>query len=159
MKAFPFSLDGAAMWTTTILAEFESRAICGSTLSVPPNQSVESTIPSTTVPTTATIESSISRKLTISGGPDEAVSDKHSRVPTNHELQQHAVAAKYECHHPRPQEADMIVGQHYESSTVSWVWEPSLPNNFEFEGEYECGITKKWERITTSSVVAKAETN
>ncbi|RDX67175.1 hypothetical protein CR513_53977, partial [Mucuna pruriens] len=43
----------------------------GSTPSVLPNQSAESTISGTTVPIIATTESTLSRKLTIFGGPDE----------------------------------------------------------------------------------------
>ncbi|RDX83986.1 hypothetical protein CR513_35027, partial [Mucuna pruriens] len=46
----------------------------------------ESAIPSTTVLTTTTMESVISRQLTIFGGPNEAVSNKKSRVPAKHEL-------------------------------------------------------------------------
>ncbi|RDX62367.1 hypothetical protein CR513_59309, partial [Mucuna pruriens] len=102
------------------------------------------TIGGIAIPTTATIESAISRQLTISRGPDEAVSNKQSRVPTKYEFQQHAVLAKYECHHPRPQDADRIAGQHYESSIVDWVQEPSLTINFESEGECKHSIIEKW---------------
>ncbi|RDY05497.1 hypothetical protein CR513_10664, partial [Mucuna pruriens] len=39
-----------------------------------------------TVPTTTIIENASSRQFTISGGPNEAISKKQSRVSTNHEL-------------------------------------------------------------------------
>ncbi|RDY05039.1 hypothetical protein CR513_11159, partial [Mucuna pruriens] len=39
-----------------------------------------------TIPTTTTIENVISRQLTISRRPDEAISNKQSGVPTKHEL-------------------------------------------------------------------------
>ncbi|RDY11989.1 hypothetical protein CR513_03281, partial [Mucuna pruriens] len=68
----------------TILSKFMSRAIFGSTIWIYPKcasmskwlSAAESAIPSTTIPTTVTIENAITRQLTISGGPDEAVSNK-----------------------------------------------------------------------------------
>ncbi|RDX65982.1 hypothetical protein CR513_55300, partial [Mucuna pruriens] len=64
---------------------------------------VKSEIPSTTIPTVATIESAITRKLTIFRGPDEVVGDKQPGVLADYELQQHAILAKFKCHDPRPQ--------------------------------------------------------
>ncbi|RDX69853.1 hypothetical protein CR513_50977, partial [Mucuna pruriens] len=97
----------------------------------------------TTIPTTTTIESVISKQLPLFGGPDKAVSNKQSRVPTKHELQQHEVPTKYECHHPRPQDANRTTSQHYESSTIGWVQKPSLTNNSKSEGEYKHSIIEK----------------
>ncbi|RDX75735.1 hypothetical protein CR513_44351, partial [Mucuna pruriens] len=130
-------------------AEFESGAICGSMIWIYPKHTyksrwllaAESVISSTIVPIAATTKSSIIRQLTISRGPDEVISNKQFGVPAKHELQ--------------PQDIDRTTSQHCESSTVGWVREPSLTNNFESKGECERGITKKWERITTSSTVAK----
>ncbi|RDX99961.1 hypothetical protein CR513_16919, partial [Mucuna pruriens] len=98
------------------------RAICGSAIWICSKctskskwlSATESTIPGTTVPTTATIESAITRQLTISGGPDEAVRNKKSGVPAKHELQQYAVPAKYKSYHPRPQDVNRTASQHYE---------------------------------------------
>ncbi|RDX91860.1 hypothetical protein CR513_26108, partial [Mucuna pruriens] len=78
----------------TISAKAKSRAICSSTIQTCPERTsrlnqlstTDSTIPSTTVSTTTTIENVSSRKLTISGGSDEAVSNKKPGVPANHEL-------------------------------------------------------------------------
>ncbi|RDY08772.1 hypothetical protein CR513_06951, partial [Mucuna pruriens] len=41
----------------------------------------------------------------MSGGPDEAVSNKQYGVPTKHELHQYEIVAEHERHHPRPQDA------------------------------------------------------
>ncbi|RDY11426.1 hypothetical protein CR513_03922, partial [Mucuna pruriens] len=98
----------------TILVGAKSRFICSSTIWTCPEctsrssrlSTAESAISSTTFPTIAAIESSSSRKLAIFGGPDEAASNKQSGVPTKYELQQHAIPAKYEHHHLRPQDAN-----------------------------------------------------
>ncbi|RDX81269.1 hypothetical protein CR513_38074, partial [Mucuna pruriens] len=45
----------------------------------------------TTIPAVATTESASSRQLSIFGGPNEAVSYKQPRVPTNHELEKRLV--------------------------------------------------------------------
>ncbi|RDX78135.1 hypothetical protein CR513_41645, partial [Mucuna pruriens] len=47
-------------------------------------------------------------QLTISRRPDEGASNKQSRVPAKHELQQYAVSAKYKDYHPRPQDTNRI---------------------------------------------------
>ncbi|RDY08552.1 hypothetical protein CR513_07198, partial [Mucuna pruriens] len=60
----------------------------------------------TTVQTTTTSKSAISRRLTVSRGPNEVVSSKQLGVPTKYELQQYVVLAKYERHHSRPQNAN-----------------------------------------------------
>ncbi|RDY10226.1 hypothetical protein CR513_05295, partial [Mucuna pruriens] len=49
--------------------------------------SAESKIPTTTIPTTTTIESATTRQLLIFGGPDEAIGNKQPGVSTNYELQ------------------------------------------------------------------------
>ncbi|RDY05161.1 hypothetical protein CR513_11034, partial [Mucuna pruriens] len=95
---------------------------------------VESAISSTTFPTT-TIEIATSRKLSISGGPNEATCNQQSGVPAICELQQHAVSAKYDRHHPRPQNVNRIVSQHYEPFTVSRIQQPSFLNNSKSERE------------------------
>ncbi|RDX76845.1 hypothetical protein CR513_43141, partial [Mucuna pruriens] len=46
----------------------------------------DSGISGTTVSTTTTTKNASSRQLTISGGPDEAISNKQLGAPTNHEL-------------------------------------------------------------------------
>ncbi|RDY00063.1 hypothetical protein CR513_16800, partial [Mucuna pruriens] len=93
------------------------------------------TIPDTIVPIVETTESASSRQLTISRGPNEAVSNKQPGVPTNHELQQYTVLAKYECHHPRPQDANKTVSKHCEPITIGQIRQPTLTNNSEFERE------------------------
>ncbi|RDX91892.1 hypothetical protein CR513_26051, partial [Mucuna pruriens] len=65
---------------------------------------INSAIPGITVLAATTIKSANSRQLTISRGPNEAISSKQLGVPTNHELQQYVVPAKYEHHHSRPQD-------------------------------------------------------
>ncbi|RDX75575.1 hypothetical protein CR513_44527, partial [Mucuna pruriens] len=105
----------------------ESRAICSSTIWTYPRCTsrssqlsiVESAISSNTFPTTTTTESASSRPLAISRGPDEAASNKQSRVPTKYEIQQHAILAKYERHHSRPQNANRTVSQYYEPFTIA----------------------------------------
>ncbi|RDY02896.1 hypothetical protein CR513_13587, partial [Mucuna pruriens] len=106
------------VWKATILARVESRAICNSMIRILPEcttktnrlSTTDSTISSTTVLTTTTTtnENASSRQFTISRGPDEAISNQQLEVPANHELQQHAISAKYECHFPRPQDANRI---------------------------------------------------
>ncbi|RDX83068.1 hypothetical protein CR513_36050, partial [Mucuna pruriens] len=94
----------AIVWEATIPVKAESRAICSSTIQIVIEctsrtnriSKTDSAISSTTVPTTATIENATSRQFSISRGSDEATC-------TICELQQHAVLAKYERHHPRPQ--------------------------------------------------------
>ncbi|RDY05966.1 hypothetical protein CR513_10130, partial [Mucuna pruriens] len=68
----------------------------------------DSTILGTTVPVATTTKSASSRRLTIFGGPNEAISKKKLGVPTRYELQQYAISAKYERHHSRPQNANRI---------------------------------------------------
>ncbi|RDX80934.1 hypothetical protein CR513_38441, partial [Mucuna pruriens] len=58
-----------------------------------------------------------SRKLTISGGPDEVVSNEQPGVSTKYELQQYAVPAKHERYHPSTQDANRIASKHYEPFT------------------------------------------
>ncbi|RDY07631.1 hypothetical protein CR513_08226, partial [Mucuna pruriens] len=101
------------IWKAATLARAESRAICSSTIRTCPKcisrtnrlSTTNYAISSATIPTT-TIENGSSRQFTISRGPNEAISNKQSKVSTNHDLQQYAVSAKYDCHHPRPQDAD-----------------------------------------------------
>ncbi|RDX83972.1 hypothetical protein CR513_35054, partial [Mucuna pruriens] len=97
-----------------------------------------------TVPTTTTTESATSWQLTIFGRPDEAVSNKKSRVPTKHELQQYAVPTKHERHHPRPQDANWATCKHCEPVTIGQVRQSTLTNNSESEGEYERSYSEKW---------------
>ncbi|RDX99978.1 hypothetical protein CR513_16892, partial [Mucuna pruriens] len=59
-----------------------------------------------TTATTATKESASLRQLPISRGPDETASNKQSGVLAKYELQQHAIPAKHECHHPKPQDGN-----------------------------------------------------
>ncbi|RDX76769.1 hypothetical protein CR513_43198, partial [Mucuna pruriens] len=67
-----------------------------------------------------------------------------------------AIPAKYECHHPRPQNADRIVSQYCESFTVGRIQQSSLTNNSKFERERECSHAEKWKRtISTSIAVAE----
>ncbi|RDX95557.1 hypothetical protein CR513_21901, partial [Mucuna pruriens] len=97
-------------WEATISAKAKSRAICSSAIWTYPKctsrtnklSTTDSTISSTTVPATTTIENASPRQLTISRGPNEA----QPSVPPNHELQQYAVLAKYERHYPRPQDTN-----------------------------------------------------
>ncbi|RDX75724.1 hypothetical protein CR513_44363, partial [Mucuna pruriens] len=79
-----------------------------------------------TIPATATTKSTSSRRLTIFRGPDEAVSNKQSRVPTKYALQQYAVPSEYECHPSRPQNANRIVSKHCEPFTV--IGSSNLPS-------------------------------
>ncbi|RDX98277.1 hypothetical protein CR513_18822, partial [Mucuna pruriens] len=88
----------------------------------------ESAISGTTFPTTAATESVSSRQLVIFGGLDEAASNKQSRVLTKYELQQHAILAKYERLHSRPQDANRTVSQYCESFTVSNLPSQTIPN-------------------------------
>ncbi|RDX90581.1 hypothetical protein CR513_27535, partial [Mucuna pruriens] len=121
---------------TTIPAKFKSKAISGPTIWICPEctskskwlSTAECAILGTTIPTIAITKSVITRQLTIYRGPDEVVSNKQPGVLAKHELQQHAAPAKYERHHPRPQYADSIAGQHYESSTINWTI-PNLKGN------------------------------
>ncbi|RDX63850.1 hypothetical protein CR513_57667, partial [Mucuna pruriens] len=59
-------------------------------------------------------------------------------VPTIRELQQHAVLAKYDRHHPRPKNASRTVSQHCEHPTISWVQQPSLSNHSKSERKCKC---------------------
>ncbi|RDX96607.1 hypothetical protein CR513_20704, partial [Mucuna pruriens] len=136
------SVEEIAIQEAIISATTELRAICGSMipsyLECTSRSSQLSTtdfaIPGTTVPAIATTESASSRQLTISGRPYEAISNKQLGVPTNHEFQKYAVPAKYECQHSRPQDANMIVSKHCEPFIVDKIRQPTLTNNFEFEG-------------------------
>ncbi|RDX73203.1 hypothetical protein CR513_47223, partial [Mucuna pruriens] len=111
----------------------------------------------TTFPTTTTTtENATSRQLTISKGPDETVSNKQPKVSTKYELQQYAVSAKHERHHPRHQDANRTASKHCEPFTVGRVWYSTLTNNSEFEGECERSNSKKW-RITTNNTATRAE--
>ncbi|RDX82971.1 hypothetical protein CR513_36160, partial [Mucuna pruriens] len=105
----------AIVWKTTISARTTSRAICDLESRTCPEHAsrisrlptAESAISSTTFPTTTTtVESAYSRKLSISRGPDEAACNQQPGVPTIYELQQHAIPAKRDRHHPRPQNTD-----------------------------------------------------
>ncbi|RDX76820.1 hypothetical protein CR513_43146, partial [Mucuna pruriens] len=91
------------IWEASILAKAESRAICSSMIWTYSER--------TTIPAAAIIESASSRQLTISRGPDEVVSNSQPGVLANHELQQYAVPAKYERHHPRPQGVNRILAR------------------------------------------------
>ncbi|RDX77763.1 hypothetical protein CR513_42062, partial [Mucuna pruriens] len=136
---------GKQSYQIAILAEAGSRAICSSTIWTCPEctsrssqlSTAESAISSTTFPTTPTTESASSRQLAIFGGFDEAASNKQSGVLAKYELQQHAIPAKHERHHPKPQDSNRTVSQYCEPFIVSRVWQPSLTNNSESEGEYE----------------------
>ncbi|RDX99939.1 hypothetical protein CR513_16933, partial [Mucuna pruriens] len=72
----------------------KSRALCSLTIRICPEctsnskwlSTTEFAILDVTVPTTATIENATSRKLTISGGPNEVVSNEQSRVPAKYQL-------------------------------------------------------------------------
>ncbi|RDX88069.1 hypothetical protein CR513_30378, partial [Mucuna pruriens] len=94
-------------------ARAESRAICSLVIWTCPKctlgtrrlSTTDSTILGAIVLAIAITENASSRKFTISGGPDEAISNKQSGVLANHELQQYAVSAEYERHHPRPQDS------------------------------------------------------
>ncbi|RDY01300.1 hypothetical protein CR513_15388, partial [Mucuna pruriens] len=78
------------------------------------SSTTDSTISNTTVPVTITIKNASSRPFTISGGPDEAVSNWQPGVLANHEFQQHAVSIKYERHNSRPQDANRTISQYCE---------------------------------------------
>ncbi|RDX68935.1 hypothetical protein CR513_52019, partial [Mucuna pruriens] len=108
--------------------------------------SINPTISSTNVPTTATIENATSKQFSIYGGPDEATCSQ--------QFGQHAVPAKYECHQPRPQNTDRTISQHCEPFKVSRIQQPSLTNNSESERERECSHTKKRKRTIPTSTVA-----
>ncbi|RDY13422.1 hypothetical protein CR513_01667, partial [Mucuna pruriens] len=74
---------GTIVWKATISARAESRAICSSAIRTCPEctsktnrlSTTDSIISSTTVPTTTTTENASSRQFTISGRPDEAISN------------------------------------------------------------------------------------
>ncbi|RDY03153.1 hypothetical protein CR513_13300, partial [Mucuna pruriens] len=69
------------------------------------------------------------------------------KVPAKYELQQYAVPAKHECHHPRPQDANRIARKHYEPFTIDQVWQPTLINNSESKGECECSNSENRYRL------------
>ncbi|RDY03760.1 hypothetical protein CR513_12621, partial [Mucuna pruriens] len=153
---------GAIVWKTTISARTKSRALCSleiwiyteyaSRISRLPT--TKSTIPSTTFPTATTTENTTSRKFSISRGPDEATCSQQFGVSTIYKLRQHEVPAKYECHHPRPQDVDRTVSQHYGPFIVGWIQQPSLTNNSESERECECSYVERWKRIISTSTIA-----
>ncbi|RDX78152.1 hypothetical protein CR513_41606, partial [Mucuna pruriens] len=120
---------------------------------VPQGPVVDPAISSTTFPTTAATKIATSRKFSIYGRLDE-----QPGVPTICELQQHAVPIEYDRHHPRPQDADRTVSQHYELITIGWIQQPSFSNNSESERERKCSYIEKWKR-TTSTSTAFAEIN
>ncbi|RDX94151.1 hypothetical protein CR513_23496, partial [Mucuna pruriens] len=101
-------------WKTTISTRTESRPLCNSTIRIHTEcisktsrlSIVDSAISSATFPTTAITENAVSRQFPISGGSNEAASYQQSGVPTICELQQRAIPAKYDHHHPRPQDID-----------------------------------------------------
>ncbi|RDX89984.1 hypothetical protein CR513_28208, partial [Mucuna pruriens] len=107
----------------------------GSVPNAPQGPAAESTISSTTFPTATTVESAYSRQLSISGRLDEAACNQQPGVPTICELQQYAIPAKHDRHHPGPQDANRTVGKYYEPVTVGWLEQPSLPNHPESERE------------------------
>ncbi|RDX72756.1 hypothetical protein CR513_47714, partial [Mucuna pruriens] len=102
---------------TTISTRTESKALCSlkirtytkCALRISRLPTVESIISSTTFPTTTAIQNTTSRQFSIDGGPDEATCSQQFRVSTICKPQQHAVSAKYERHHPRPQDTDRIL--------------------------------------------------
>ncbi|RDY10088.1 hypothetical protein CR513_05448, partial [Mucuna pruriens] len=155
---------GAIVWKTTTSARTESRALCSSKMQtecasrISRLPIVESIIPSTTFPIAAAAEDTTSRQFSISRGPDEATCSQQFGVLAICKLQQHAVPAKYECHHPRPQDADRTISQHCESFTVSRIQQPSLTNNSESKRECECSYVEKW-KIIISTSTATAEIN
>ncbi|RDY01102.1 hypothetical protein CR513_15625, partial [Mucuna pruriens] len=81
---FQYGKQPYQIWEATISARDESRVICSLTIRTCTECTsrsnrlsiTDSTIPSTTIPTTTTTESASSRKLTISRGPEEVVSNK-----------------------------------------------------------------------------------
>ncbi|RDX87746.1 hypothetical protein CR513_30743, partial [Mucuna pruriens] len=103
--------------------------------------------------------SASSRKLAIFRGPDEAASNKKFEVPTNYELQQHAILAKYEHHHPRPQDGNRIASQYCEPFIVGRIYQLALTNNSESKRECECHHSEKWKRIATANTAITAKTD
>ncbi|RDY06566.1 hypothetical protein CR513_09411, partial [Mucuna pruriens] len=71
-------------------------------------------------------------------GNSPSLEDLMKQLETNDlKFQQNMNSTKYECHHPRPQDANRIASKHYEPFAVGWVRQPALTNNSKFEGECE----------------------
>ncbi|RDX93006.1 hypothetical protein CR513_24785, partial [Mucuna pruriens] len=136
--------ESAIVWKASVSAKTEFRAICSSTIRTCPECTsktnrlliIDSTISSTTVLATATIENAISRQFTISRGPNEAIGNQQPGVPTNHELYQYC-----------------------EPFTVGWIQQLTLTNNSKSKRECECTYFEKWKRITSTSTTTVAEIN
>ncbi|RDX72685.1 hypothetical protein CR513_47787, partial [Mucuna pruriens] len=136
----PENVGAIATWKTAISARTESRTICNPTIRIHTEHlseagrlsTADSAIPSTTFPAaTTTAENAYSRKLSISGRPDEAACNQQPGVPTICELQQYAVPAEHDHHHPGPQNADWPVSQYCESNVVGRIQQPpsqTIPN-------------------------------
>ncbi|RDX61314.1 hypothetical protein CR513_60468, partial [Mucuna pruriens] len=127
-------------------------------LNMPQGSTGKSAIPSTTFPTTTVAaEGAYSRQLSISGGSDEAACSQQYGVLAICELQQYAILTKRDRHHPRPQNADRIVGQHCEPITVDWIQQPPLSNHSKSEWKCQCSHSQKWKRIASTYTAAVAE--
>ncbi|RDX87558.1 hypothetical protein CR513_30955, partial [Mucuna pruriens] len=74
---------------------------------------------------------------------DEAARNEQPRVPTVHELQQHAIPAKHDRHHSRPQNANQTASQHCEPTIVDRLEQPSLSNYSKPEGKFQCSNAQK----------------
>ncbi|RDY00997.1 hypothetical protein CR513_15735, partial [Mucuna pruriens] len=117
-----------------------------------PLPTVESTTSSATFPIiTAIVESAYSRQLFISSRPDEP------GVPTICELQQHAIPIECDRHHPRPQNANWTISQHFEPFTVSWIQQPPFSNHSKSETKSQYSHPQKWKRTTSTYTAIVAE--
>ncbi|RDY00677.1 hypothetical protein CR513_16113, partial [Mucuna pruriens] len=80
-----------------------------------------------------------------------------SKVLAICELQQYAIPAERDRHHPRPQNVDWTVSQHCEPITVGWIQQPPLSNHSKSERKRQCSHSQKWKRTASTyiAVVAK----
>ncbi|RDX82552.1 hypothetical protein CR513_36640, partial [Mucuna pruriens] len=69
-------------------------------------------------------------------GNSPSLEDLMKQLATSN--QKYAVPVEYDRHHPRPQNANRTVSQHYEPITVGQVQQPSFPNNSKSERECKC---------------------
>ncbi|RDY06308.1 hypothetical protein CR513_09726, partial [Mucuna pruriens] len=144
---------GAIAWKTTTSSRTESRALRSSTIQIHTEciseisrlSTAESTISSATFPTTTAIENAASRQFPIS----RAIC----------ELQQHAIPAEYDRHHPRPQYTNRIVSQYCEPITVDWIKQPSLSNHSKSKRKCQCSHLEKWKRITSTCTTLRPTPN
>ncbi|RDX96575.1 hypothetical protein CR513_20750, partial [Mucuna pruriens] len=111
-------------------------------------------ISGTTFPTTTTVESAYSRQFSISGRSNEAACNQQPGVPTIRELQQYAILAEHDRHHPRPQNVDWTASQYCEPITVGRIEQPTLSNNSKSERKCQCGHPEKQKRTTSTCTAA-----